>query len=294
MLEAKSIYLGGNIVLANECNYESHKKLGLVCAFCSEPVFLVKSSSGQFSDHFKHYRVIDIVNKDCENRAISRHGREIIKQIKSENRKQRLVLFNRHLFEMIFPKNKIKDGGLRAGYIRRIKKGLRNGFIAGLSGEPINFKYILAHVSGALKTFPASNFFSQYIEDAIAMWEKDLSGTPPEKSWGIASKNVKDNDLHYLGIASKRLHQEISQEVFEYLATPKAIPVLKEIVIVAIASHATQDAAKGSALLAYLPNQQGEYTLEQIVNYVLNFVLLTITRTHWISVIDQASKNTFA
>jgi hypothetical protein len=43
MLEARAIYRAGNLVNAGDCDYESFKELGLICPFCDEPVFVVKS-----------------------------------------------------------------------------------------------------------------------------------------------------------------------------------------------------------------------------------------------------------
>jgi len=62
MKYAKSMYFGGDIVFADECNYQSAQKLGLKCPFCDSAVFLrsesvrnVKGKLQLISPYFAHY-----------------------------------------------------------------------------------------------------------------------------------------------------------------------------------------------------------------------------------------------
>ena len=108
MKEAKSIYKGGEIVYASECNYESAKKLGIVCPFCNEPLFwrdefarlAPKTKDIVIVDsHFAHYANVD--GSVCEKRSITPEGRAFIEQISSESRGQRLKLFEKYFLKMV-------------------------------------------------------------------------------------------------------------------------------------------------------------------------------------------------
>lgn len=107
MLEAKSMYRGGEIVSALDIeSYEQPKQLGLICPFCSEALFLnsggvrKRGNKMQFiNPHFSHYRG-GTDSQECEKRSHSLEGRERIKQLRGEARNQRLKLYNMYLWEM--------------------------------------------------------------------------------------------------------------------------------------------------------------------------------------------------
>lgn len=106
MFEAKSIFFGGNIVEAKNCDYESSKKLGLICPFCNSAVFLrsefkreIKDKVQNVKKHFVHYHTERA--RDCEKRYLTKEGKKEIERIKTEARNQRLIFFNRYLWDMI-------------------------------------------------------------------------------------------------------------------------------------------------------------------------------------------------
>lgn len=107
MIEAKSMYWAGEIVAAHDCtSFEDPKRLGLICPFCSEALFLnsggvrMRNKRTQFiSPHFCHYKTgTDAF--DCEKRALTKEGRERIIAHKIEARNQRLKLYNNYLWDM--------------------------------------------------------------------------------------------------------------------------------------------------------------------------------------------------
>lgn len=106
MLTATSMYFGGDIISAADCNYDSYRELGLKCPLCSEAVYLVRSfhrdraGKTQFvKAQFRHYPGSKF-GDDCELRVLSKEGREKIEAIRIERRNQRLELYNNHLWEM--------------------------------------------------------------------------------------------------------------------------------------------------------------------------------------------------
>lgn len=108
MKDAKSMYLGGDIVNADECDFDSYKKLGLVCPFCNEAVFLRAGFIGKRGSKsvdipacFSHFPASRETVEDCERRSQSKEGRAAIERIKAEARNQRLEIYNRYLWEMI-------------------------------------------------------------------------------------------------------------------------------------------------------------------------------------------------
>lgn len=96
MLFAKSLYKGGEIFHAEECNYKSSKKLGLVCVCCYTPVFLKSGSSKR--DHFAHSKD---KGKECflrsENDATNFYSR--VSNIVVD-RGQRRAIFEQHFFSL--------------------------------------------------------------------------------------------------------------------------------------------------------------------------------------------------
>ncbi len=126
MKDAKSIYRGGDIVDASDCDFESSRKLGLICPFCSEAVYLrsggLRHFNGEstiFTPSFCHYpnslKNVD-TSVDCERRSTTPDGIREIEKIKSEKRNQRLELYNLHLWSMIVSRSKNKFDELLKKY----------------------------------------------------------------------------------------------------------------------------------------------------------------------------------
>ena len=107
MKYAIAMYRAGFQVAADDCDHESAKKLGLICPFCKEAVFLRKGSYHERSGRqvsvpssFAHYHSDDPTAQQCELRAKRQEGQEYLQRLEIESRNQRLKLFNNHLWEM--------------------------------------------------------------------------------------------------------------------------------------------------------------------------------------------------
>jgi len=102
------MYRGGLVVDANDCDYQSSRRLGIVCPFCSEAVYLKKSfqyiRDGKeitASAALCHYHSDSPTAQECELRSLRREGEEYIKSLETQARGQRLELYNKRLWDFI-------------------------------------------------------------------------------------------------------------------------------------------------------------------------------------------------
>lgn len=107
MKQAKSMYFGGDIVSADECDFNSSKELGLKCPFCDSGVFIrsasIRKTKGKerlVDAYFAHYPSGWQDNWDCENRSKTAQGQREVEKIKIEARNQRLRVYNAYLWSM--------------------------------------------------------------------------------------------------------------------------------------------------------------------------------------------------
>ena len=96
MLKAKSMYFGGEIINASECDYATSRNLGLICPFCNSAVFIrsesVRQRNGKIQlvrPYFAHYPGGSETNWDCDKRLHTNQGREQIEKLKIQARDQR-------------------------------------------------------------------------------------------------------------------------------------------------------------------------------------------------------------
>lgn len=97
MKYAASLYKGGNLFDALNCDYSSSRELGLICPFCRGSVFLAKGQ--RVAPHWRHYRVT-VESEYCEKRSLSPEGKEELIALQIPAQKQRLKLFNRRFWEI--------------------------------------------------------------------------------------------------------------------------------------------------------------------------------------------------
>jgi len=116
------MFLCGEIISVEECNFESSRDYGLICPLCSEAVFI--RSGGlrnqtlrngkkrvQFiNPYFAHYHTGVEFQSYCENRAHTKEGRDRVEQLKIEAKNQRLKLYNHHLWEMFQVDRNVRSG----------------------------------------------------------------------------------------------------------------------------------------------------------------------------------------
>jgi hypothetical protein len=108
MRTAKSMYLGGEIISAENCTYDSYEKLGLQCPFCNSAVFFSSESSRSvrgkeqnISSYFSHFHSDNRGNHDCENRAKTSQGKAELERMRAESKNQRLKIYNLKLWQII-------------------------------------------------------------------------------------------------------------------------------------------------------------------------------------------------
>lgn len=105
---AKSIKFGGQLVLAESCDYESYKKLGLICPECSNLVFLVKEQERESKKgkvfkvpaYFSHFKDTSINADRCELR-VKQYSEKEVKKALNQARNQRLRFFQRWFWSLI-------------------------------------------------------------------------------------------------------------------------------------------------------------------------------------------------
>ena len=103
MFEALSMYEARTIP-ASQGNHKMSKELGMICPFeeCRESVFWVQShvKNGTFcSAYWSHYPK-SLNSRYCENKALTKSGREALAKLRPQAAKQRLALFNRRFWEI--------------------------------------------------------------------------------------------------------------------------------------------------------------------------------------------------
>lgn len=108
MKYAKAMKLGGELVSADECNYDDFKRLVPLCPECSEPVFLRKGSDRvstkgkkfKIPQHWSHFDSVSEEQKaSCEAR-VSAYTEKDRQRIASKARGQRLKWLQRWCFSV--------------------------------------------------------------------------------------------------------------------------------------------------------------------------------------------------
>jgi hypothetical protein len=257
MIEAKSIYLGGAIVTAPECDYHSTIDLGLNCPFCSKPVFLVKAFDRQRGDkahvvpaHFSHYKADSELGKDCEARSLSKEGREFLQKLRPEARGQRLAVFNRRMWQMLAWQ---KD-------------------IPSFKGAPNQTQEIINHL---YEVWPQTrSFMAEFLREQIQTLtplkvRAQFKFMLPEVAEIVTQTLLEDLDT--------KMQVEIGIEVAEYLHTPPARPVFDRLIKLAIMDAIDLNAGE----------RPGGVKATLTTNLVHHMALATIALTPW----EEALKN---
>jgi hypothetical protein len=216
MKQAKSIYLGGEIVSADDCDYQSYKFLGLICPYCSEAVFLrsgsirettlrnKKQSTQIVQPSFAHYKG-SLTSMECENRATTKEGRERIKAIIIESRNQRLELFNKRLWDLIK-----SDRNIREKKISNIVKSfIDNRELQVLALQTRRYwAEILPRIYEIFDSMREVNDFTA---------SHSLMGSPLKTAEDMAEEKAAFEG--YFGTVSKQFHYTVCTEVADFLTT---------------------------------------------------------------------------
>ena len=221
MRYAKSMYLGGELLKAEECDYASSRELGLICPICNEAVFLVAGSVREnilrnskkktqiLPAHFNHYKMNDDnFSLSCDYRALSNQQRLELKSNYTKSKKQRLEIFNRHLWDIIK-----KERNLRP------KKMFKESLIP-VSNTEIN------KLKTTVLTLWREFYLSEEYLEAYQQVCKDYftsEGVIPESIISHSAYPLQKQYFckHFL----KAQHEKIIQEIFEFLGTNTAKPI---------------------------------------------------------------------
>lgn len=108
MKQAKSIFLSGGLIDANNANHSDYYNKGTICPFCLEKVFwtrphekLINGTLYPISATFKHHKGDPL---DCEARAKSAEGKKILEEMSiifsTESKEQRKPIWDKYLWEL--------------------------------------------------------------------------------------------------------------------------------------------------------------------------------------------------
>ncbi|WP_338442294.1 hypothetical protein VZG28_04815 [Synechococcus elongatus IITB4] len=220
MRYAKSIYRGGAIIDAIACDYSSSRSLGLVCPFCSEPVFYRAGSKYQREGTtveraalFSHYQGDD--DHACELRAIRKEGQDYITKLEAEAKGQRLELYNRHAWALIRKKLKslpkffdVAEKAFGDRYVQQQVKAIRQYLFTDL--EEVVLEGLEA--------------YDRLVDRRTGILPKDRFFTDLE----IIS------DLMIVNLEDKPLQKKIIEELIRFLATPKAKWLVAKLTVMSL------------------------------------------------------------
>ena len=201
------MYLGGDVVNADECDFDSYKKLGLVCPFCNEAVFLRAGFIGKRGSKsvdipacFSHFPTSKETMEDCERRSLSKEGRAEIERIKTEARNQRLELYNKHLWEMI---STALEGGVDHGeqaYQCFVQSGGKRTLQAACNVFRVQYRKDIDKIHSYLKTICCGLFDREENLETFLGKEYTASSIPSLRAY-----------------SSKEFHLRVCLEVADFL-----------------------------------------------------------------------------
>lgn len=231
MLEAKSMYRGGEIIAAVDLeSYEEPKQLGLVCPFCSEALFLnsggVRTRSGKLeliNPHFSHYRC-GLESQICEKRARSSEGKARIAAIRGEARNQRLKLYNLYLWQM-------------AAEDRRISSKMIGQVASKFGRKYVEQRGINLHREWHKYQSDIYTLSNQVLEEWYSAKSKEvLDVINPDwfnsREWAVT--DIKKQHQYFTTKVDLRLHQAICCEIHDFLGTPSAGYVFNKFFVVSL------------------------------------------------------------
>jgi hypothetical protein len=244
MEECKSMYHGGELVSALDCDFESYRELGLLCPFCNEPVYLCGETVRQSSrthklsyirPHFKHFPGGDPLDFDCEKRAISAEGKRYLDAIRAERRGQRLELFNRYLWDMI------RDGMDMDSSLDsfRRQKILGHSEVATIEYHVLQF---IKEIE--CQDWTLASFVSAYVEQILG-----IEGTSP-KRFAYNNDNEENENQWISSLRRSRVDGKVQLliclEVADAIRAKNLKRVLRELICKSVAWHFAQEFRGGA------------------------------------------------
>lgn len=218
---------------AEDCDYESPKKLGLICPFCKEAVYLFRGSqykkrSGQqisTSPGFSHYHSDDPMAQQCELRAKRKEGQEYLAHLEVESKNQRLKLFNDHLWKMIASQIGISRQTMLSTQkwigMRRLTTFSRITAKRWQERESVGWNYEIV-----VETFETVKKYRDMLDEEstdCSLENGDRSLTPVEmKSYEAFRDKRLKVQTKWLSAVDEKLHLAICKEICSFLGTRTA------------------------------------------------------------------------
>jgi hypothetical protein len=276
MKKAKSLYLSGELIEADQCDYSSSRELGLICPFCSEAVFL---RAGSFRDTTLRNgkKVTQIINAnfahypgsfsgfDCELRANSKEGKEKLALLVIESKNQRLKLFNQRFWELFKQDRNLREKKLIA-VVKRYFPNLKEVEVLSIKsrrqwGSMLSVIY---------------DFLQETAELFETISTKDVQSNLQIPIQTIGEERMVNK--MYFDSVSKQYHYQICTEIAEFLATNTAGLVFYHLTKVAIFT-----------MILSTPNSKELESLIKDPYYICMAIAGQIYGTHWIKILKDES-----
>lgn len=272
---AKSMYLGGVLIGAEEADFNTCKELGVICPLCSEAVFLRSGSTRKqtlrngkvieqiIDPYFAHYKSAALMPQDCDNRILTKKGKQELQNFKIEARNQRLKLYNKHLWEMFKTAN-----GLTRKEILRNKKLLGQRFLENLATQ------VREQWGGAAKLL--YNCIVEKVDLMKQMSESDFSEARTYHP-SLTREEYESQSNYFKYQCDHRMHLLICQELVTFLATKTSSHFWLNLIAsqVGLPKHREQWKTKEEILQNYS------------ASIVIGYSVALIATTHWIEAINQ-------
>lgn len=217
---AESIRYGGQLIDASDCDYESYKKLGLLCPECKNPIFLrakhervVKNKIALVEPSFCHFKAVDAAQVlRCENRVKNYNAKDIQKRAVSA-RNQRLKLLQRWFWTIFINSN---SGLLATAQTLNEPEG--RFFI---EEDPLGIIAATLEAIYGIPDYELVEWFKQGIQKHLLEYL--------ERQELLKSQNTKDR-LEYLLATDKEFHALICAEVLLFLRSKSSRELFRKVV----------------------------------------------------------------
>lgn len=286
MLYAKSMYLLGDIVSAEECNYESSRDLGLRCPCCSNAVYLrrgywrssKKEKWKYIKPFFSHYKAGTIRDYECKNRFPPAKRQEKLEKIQFESHNQRLKLYNEHLWNMIR-----EDRNISKKFTKQSRKIFGDRYIDNATNNLRN--YLVKHLDLAY------DWIAEYV-DVLSdprEFQKEIEKIPVES---IGIHQYKDQMVYFGEKCNLRMHKTICCEIIDFLSTRTGGYALGKVVA-CLLLRTFQAETHRLASFVPLKEKAMKESKREVRRFFLDPQMLAngmtpmIASTHWIDIIRK-------
>lgn len=302
---AISMRYGGEVISAEECDYDSYLTLSIVCPECHESLFL-RAGSSRVSPKGKEYKIpahwchrqasaeqVEL----CELR-VSKYTKEDLERRAKQARGQRLKLIEKHLL-ISFAVDRVRNDKWRIDP-NAVKSARRFMALASQRNEYDKYK--------------SSELFLSFIQTCQSMTQEDVSEWMPnlgkgklaslmENKWSFAwagafvyteatkgNMQTQDDLLHFF-----RMQSKTTFEIIKFLGAKQnrniALKLFASSVFSALANVKSRD---GMTSMDGKAIQFGEFAVSCIQSSDLGFiswVLFSLFTTSWADCFDYMEKH---